>query len=68
MIDKGYAYGMKLRGYSPGAQPRGQVDCIDDLTGEYYDIVIYADPLTADQIRGYELEFIGTCHREWVFD
>lgn len=65
MIDKGYAYGMKLRGYSPGAQPRGQIDRIDDPSGKYYDIVIYADPLLTDQIRGYDLEYIGKVQKKW---
>lgn len=65
MIDKGYAYGMKLRGYSPGAQPHGQIDRIDDPFGKYYDVVIYAEPLTAEQIRGYDLEYIGRVERKW---
>ncbi len=65
MIDKGYAYGMKLRGYSLGAQPRGAIDRIDDPTGKYYDIVIYADPLTVDQIHGYDLEYVGRVQKKW---
>ena len=64
-MEKGYAYGMKLRGYSLGAQPRGAIDHIDDNSGKYHDIVIYADPLTADQIFDYDLEFVGVVRRKW---
>ena len=67
-MEKGYAYGMRMRGFSLGAQPRGHIGRIDDPTGKYYDIVIYADPLTADQVFGYDLEYIGACRREWVFE
>lgn len=63
--ETGYAYGMKLRGYSLGAQPRGAVERIDDPTGKYYDIVVYNDPLTTDQIRGYDLEYVGKVQRKW---
>lgn len=68
-MEKGFAYGMRLRGFSPGAQPRGGYIChLDDLTGKYYDIVVYDRQLTTDEVYGYDLEYIGPCHREWVFD
>ena len=52
---KEYRYGMRLRGYSPGAQPRGAIRREDDATGRYHDIVVYDRKLSADEIRNYEL-------------
>lgn len=65
-MENGYAYGMRLRGFSPGCQPMaGLIDHIDDLTGEYYDILIYDHMLTEDQINSYELTYIGKAERHW---
>jgi hypothetical protein len=44
-----YYYGMRLRGYSPGAQPKNVVERRDDPTGRYYDIIAYTQPLTDDE-------------------
>lgn len=57
---KEYRYGMRLRGYSPGAQPRGAIRREDDATGRYHDIVVYDRKLSADELRGYELDEIET--------
>ena len=51
-----YRYGMRLRGYSPGAQPKGVLRREDDTTGRYHDIIVYERQLSADEIRDYELE------------
>lgn len=51
-----YYYGMRLRGYSPGAQPKGVLRREDDTTGKYHDIIVYDRQLSADEIRNYELE------------
>ena len=51
-----YRYGMRLRGYSPGAQPKGVLRREDDTTGRYHDIIVYERHLSADEIRDYELE------------
>lgn len=55
-----FVYGMRLRGFSPGAQPKnGLVGVVDRLTDGfrgYYDILLYNRPLTADEIRDYELD------------
>lgn len=54
-----YAYGMRLRGFSPGCQPKkGFVDREDDKLGIYWDILIYNRPLTDEELRDYELDFI----------
>ena len=51
-----YKYGMRLRGYSPGAQPKGVLRREDDTTGRYHDIIVYDRQLSVDEIRDYELE------------
>ena len=55
-----YMYGMRLRGFSPGCQPKdGLVQRHDDTTGKYYDILEYNRKLTEKEIRDYELDEIG---------
>lgn len=54
-----YAYGMRLRGFSPGAQPRGVLGRQDDRSGQYYDIIIYDHALTDKEVRDYELDYLG---------
>lgn len=51
-----YAYGMRLRGYSPGAQPKGVIERRDDPRGIYHDVIVYDRPLTEKEIRDYELD------------
>lgn len=53
-----FYYGMRLRGYSPGCQPKGVLRREDDTTGKYHDIIVYDRQLSADDIRDYELEEI----------
>lgn len=50
-----YKYGMRLRGYSIGAQPAGVVSREDDHTGAYYDIIVYNAPLSQEDIKHYSL-------------
>ncbi len=65
-MEKGYAYGMRLRGFSPEAQPKeGLIEGIDDITGQYHDILIYRWKLTEEQMRDYELDYIGVAYKEW---
>ena len=54
-----FLYGMRLRGYSPGAQPRGVKQRLDDRSGRYYDIIIYDHALTDKEVRDYELDYLG---------
>ena len=55
-----YAYGMRLRGFSPGCQPKdGFVDRVDDTTGVHYDIIRYDRKLTDKEVRDYELNYLG---------
>lgn len=53
-----FRYGMRLRGYSLGCQPKGVLRREDDTTGRYHDIIVYDRQLSADEIRDYELEEI----------
>lgn len=55
-----YYYGMKYRGFSPGAQPKkGLIGCIENNETEYYDVIEYDRKLTDEEISNYELEEIN---------
>ena len=55
-----YKYGMRLRGFSPGAQPRqGWLDAGTDPEGKYWNTLFYNRKLTDEECRDYELDFIG---------
>lgn len=52
-----YCYGMRLRGFSIGCQPKnGIVQVLDDPTNTYYDILVYDRKLTEKEIADYELD------------
>lgn len=53
-----YKYGMRLRGFSPAAQPRGVVERMDDESGKYYDIILYSRKLSREEVKMYDLDFI----------
>lgn len=56
-----YIYGMRLRGYSPGCQPKeGFVMRLDDPKGKYHDLISYDRELTEKEVRDYELDFLTT--------
>lgn len=55
-----YKYGMRLRGYSIGCQPKdGFIERSDDPTGRYYDILTYDRLLTDKELEDYELDLIS---------
>ena len=66
-MKKLYLYGMRLRGFSPGAQPdREFVKCIPKsdykglrLSRQYHDIIAYGQELSTLEIDMYELDYIG---------
>lgn len=59
-----YYYGMRLRGYSIGCQPKeGFVECLKDNDGEYHDVIVYDRKLTDEEVRDYELDLIMADHR-----
>lgn len=56
-----YKYGMRLRGFSLGCQPRDNFyRRLDDTTNKYYDILLYTKPLDRCDTISYELDYIGT--------
>lgn len=55
-----FKYGMRLRGFSIGCQPKkGFIERRDDYTGKYYDILYYDRCLTQKEVDDYELDFLG---------
>ena len=55
-MEKEFKYGMRLRGFSPGCQPKGVMRREDDPTGKYWDIIIYDRELTRKELVDYELD------------
>ena len=52
-------YGMRLRGFSIGCQPKeGFVERVDDPDGKYWDVIVYDRPLSDQEIDAYDLDFI----------
>ena len=55
-----YKYGMRLRGYAPLCQPmNGLVNREDDPAGKYHDVLMYDRQLTEQELRDYELDYLG---------
>lgn len=51
---------MRLRGFAPLCQPKeGFIRREDDQTGRYHDIIVYNRELTVEELRDYELDFLG---------
>ena len=55
-----YIYGMRLRGFSPGCQPKeGLVEAEDDIMGDYHNVLVYSRPLTIRECKDFELDYLG---------
>ncbi len=55
-----YKYGMRLRGFSIGCQPmQGFVRRLDDKSGKYYDLLLYDRELSQEEIKNFELDYLG---------
>lgn len=55
-----YKYGMRLRGFSLGCQPmNGFQERRDDPSDRYYDVLVYNRELTDQELRDYELDYLG---------
>jgi len=64
-----YRYGMRLRGFSPGCQPKeGLLRREDDTTGRYYDILVYDRKLNQDEIRNYELDDLNRKYPQEILE
>lgn len=65
MSDTEYRYGMRLRGFSIGAQPmhglKRREDCPKhgQYSRAYHDILVYMRPLEDWEIRNFELDYLG---------
>ena len=61
---KVYAYGMRLRGFSIGAQPTdGFVEREDDPLGDYWDVLLYSRKLPREEAEHYDFDFLGVRER-----
>ena len=60
-------YGMRLRGFAPGCQPKeGLIERVDDdgMHGrKYHDVLVYSRKLSADEMRAYDLDYLGESAR-----
>lgn len=55
-----YKYGMRLRGFSIGCQPMEHLHDVRESDGDpYYSYLFYTEKLTEDQIRNFELDYLG---------
>lgn len=62
-----YYYGMRLRGFAPGCQPKdgliGRMSdkdkkIIEDIAVRYHDVLGYGRKLTEKELEDYELDFL----------
>lgn len=61
---KKFRYGMRMRGFSPGCQPKeGFLDVEVDPTEKYYNILVYSRRLTDKELSDYELDDINKSAR-----
>ena len=52
-------YGMRLRGFSPGCQPKDGLQYgTDDPAGRYWNILVYNRRLSDKEMADYDLDFI----------
>ncbi len=57
--EKVYRYGMRIRGFSIGCQPKeGFIQRVDDPTGKYWDIIEYNRELTDEETSHYSLDYL----------
>ena len=62
---KSYIYGMRIRGFSIGCQPKdGLIQRLDDETGTYWDLIEYDRPLDAEEVEHYSLDLVREDNQE----
>ena len=55
-----HIYGMRLRGFSPGAQPmEGWVDAETDPLDEYWNVLVYKRKLSRREEVEFDLDYLG---------
>ena len=63
-MGKVYVYGMRSRGFAPGAQPaEGWVDTETDPLDEYWNVILYSRKLPREEYEHYDLDFLGVRER-----
>lgn len=59
-----HVYGMRLRGFSPGAQPKdGWIETEEDPLGEYWNVLIYSRQLDRKEQKAFDLDYLGKRER-----
>jgi len=67
-----YFYGMRLRGFSPGAQPMNGLYGVTDYKlnkwekksgRKYHDVLVYLRKLDDKELEEYELDYLGEAER-----
>ena len=60
-----FVYGMRLRGFSPGCQPKeGLIERQDDPKGKYHDLLVYDRKLTDKELADYELDLVSAPEKQ----
>ena len=54
-----YKYGMRLRVFSPGAQPLSGFTGVAEGYGRYHNILVYKRKLTEKEMKSYDLDYLG---------
>lgn len=55
-----YKYGMRLRPFSIGCQPKKGFEAVyEDITGKYWNIILYNRKLEDKEVKEYELYYLG---------
>lgn len=54
-----FKYGMKLRGFGIGCQPKGFVKHEDIDSDDYYSFVWYDRKLTEEEVNMFDLDYLG---------
>lgn len=69
MEDMYYYYGMKLRPYGIGCQPKGMELLIDCERGARYWSIIYSTKmLSKEQCEAYDLDYLGSINMHLYTD
>ena len=61
---KEYLYGMRLRPSGPSCQPMDGLMRIAPGGGQYHELLIYDRPLTDEELRDYELDYINEVEKD----
>lgn len=60
MGNKKYLYGMRLRPFGIGCQPKeGFVERRDDSSNLFWDIIVYNRELSNKEVDDYDLKYLG---------